>query len=213
MDNDLLKSESCVDEPWRRGENMARVSKRDNQFVARVLAGDATAFGGLYDAHAGGVKAFFLRGGAGDADAEDLTQETFSRAFKSIKTYDARKGEFLTWVGAIARNVVRRHWGRRKQPDGMDPELAEEMFATYDNPGQAAAAGEEVQAIAGCVGALPQELGRLVRLRYVEGRTTRGVGEAAGVPEATVRSRLAEAHALLLACMRGKGFLAADVVE
>ena len=46
------------------------MSKRDNQFVARVLAGDATAFGGLYDAHAGGVKAFFLRGGAGDADAE-----------------------------------------------------------------------------------------------------------------------------------------------
>lgn len=189
------------------------MSKRDNQLVARVLAGDAAAFGGLYDAHAGRVKAFFLRSGAGDADAEDLTQESFTRAFKGLKTYDARKGQFLTWVGAIARNVVRRHWGLRKQPHAMDPELAEEMFATYDNPGQTAAAGEEVQAIAGCVSALPQELARLVRLRYVDGRTTRGVAEAAGMPEATVRSRLAEAHALLLACMRGKGFLPAGAGE
>ena len=95
----------------------------------------------------------------------------------------------------------------------MDPELAEEMFAVHDNPGETAAAGEEMRAIAGCVSALPEELARLVRLRYVEGRTTRGVAEAAGMPEATVRSRLAEAHARLLDCMRGKGFLAVDAVE
>ena len=189
------------------------MSKRDNQLVARVLAGDAGAFGGLYDAHAGRVKAFFLRSGLSDADAEDLTQECFTRAFKGLKTYDARKGEFVTWAGAIARNVVRRHWGRRKQADCMDPELAEEMFATYDNPGETAAAGEEMQPVAGCVAALPEELARLVRLRYVEGRATRGVGEVAGMPEATVRSRLAEAHARRIECMRGKGFLAIDAME
>jgi RNA polymerase sigma-70 factor (ECF subfamily) len=182
------------------------VSKRDNQLVARILAGDAAAFTELYDAHAGRTKAFFLRAGFTPADAEDLLQESFVRAFRSIGSYDARKGEFVTWLGAIARNVARRQWGRRREADLLDPGLAEEMFAVHDNPGETAAAGEEIRAIGDCISLLPGDLARLVRLRYVEGRTTRGVAQAAGMPEATVRSRLAEAHGKLAECMSGKGF-------
>jgi DNA-directed RNA polymerase specialized sigma24 family protein len=54
---------------------------------------------------------------------------------------------------------------------------------------------------------LSPDVANLVRLRYVEARTTRGVGQAAGLPESTVRLRLAEARNLLERCLRGKGVL------
>ncbi len=58
-----------------------------------------------------------------------------------------------------------------------------------------------------CISCLPRELAEIVRLRYVEGRTTRSVGERMGMPEATVRLRLEQAQSLLAQCLKGKGFL------
>lgn len=182
------------------------MSKRDLQLVAGCLAGEAAAFESLFEAHAGRTKAYFLRCGFQPTDAEDLMQESFVRAFKSLDTFDAGKGALTTWLGAIARNVARKQWAKRALPDSFDPELAEQMFATRDNPGDHAAGREELQAVSDCIALLPVELGRLVRLRYVEGRTTRGVGEVIEMPESTVRGRLDEARSKLRWCMKQKGF-------
>ena len=179
----------------------------ERQLVRRAQAGEPAAFTALHAAHAGRVRAYFLRSGFASADADDLAQDVFLRAFRSLGTYDEQRGSVAGWLGAIARNVARRQWGRRSRGELFDPELAEEMFPAEDDPRESPEALEEFQAVRFCVDALPPELARLVRLRYVEGRTTRGVAEAAGVPESTVRVRLAEARELLARCMREKGFL------
>lgn len=181
---------------------------RERQLVSRCLAGDAPAQEALYRLHAGRILAHFLRSGFARADAEDLLQETFVRAFRSLRTFDAARGSLGTWLAAIARNVARKRWHRRREAESFDPELAEEMLAAPDNPGREAERREETDAVAGCVAALPDELERIVRLRYVEGRTTRGIATAAGMPESTVRLRLAEAHERLARCLRGKGVTA-----
>ena len=183
------------------------VDERDAQLVSRCLGGDAGAFEALYDAHAGRIAAYFSRSGFTHADADELVQETFTRAFRSLRTFDAARGRFAAWVATIARNVARRRWGRRTEPGNFDPELAENVLVGGDNPHTAAARQEEIEALRDCIARLPAELGRIVRLRYVEGRTTRGVAAAAAIPEATVRSRLAEAHRRLQRCLEGKGVL------
>lgn len=173
--------------------------------IRRALAGEGGAFTALHAAHAGRVRAYLLRSGLTSADADDLAQEVFLRAFRSLATYDAERGPFAAWLGAVARNVVRRHWSRRSRGELFDPELAEEMFPADEDPASSPEAMEEIEAIGLCVDALPSALARLVRLRYVDGRTTRGVAEAAGMPESTVRARLAEARDLLARCLREKG--------
>lgn len=183
------------------------MNERDGQLISRARAGDAAGYQGLYDRHARRIAAYFSRSGFARADADDLLQETFSRAFRSLGSFDESRGAFGTWLSAIARNVARRRWARRPAPESFDPELAEDVLGVCDNPGETAAQREEIDAVRGCVASLPAELGRIVRLRYVEGRTTRGVAEAAGMPEATVRSRLNEAHALLGRCLRDKGVI------
>jgi RNA polymerase sigma-70 factor (ECF subfamily) len=187
------------------------VSESEGQLVSRAASGDSAAWRELYDAHAGCVVAYLLRSGFARGDADDLTQDTFLRALRSLRTFDPARGAFGAWLGAIARNVARKHWGRRAQPDNFDPDLAADVLADPadgPNPGPAQAARrEEMDAVADCIARLPEELARLVRLRYVEGRTTRGVAEAAGTPEATVRVRLAEAHNRLRQCLKSKGVM------
>lgn len=179
----------------------------DTTLIQQCLSRDAKAYETLYHAHAGRVAAYFLRSGFGHADADDLTQETFARAFRSLRTFDAERGTFRRWLAEIARNVARTHWGRRKQVALFDAELAEQTFLAPENPADTPEAREELAAVGDCVGRLPEELWQVVRLRYVEGRTLRGVGAAAKMPEATVRLRLKEALALLERCLKQKGML------
>ena len=101
----------------------------ERHLVLRALAGEESACEELYDRHGGRVMAYLLRSGFVRADADDLTQEVFLRAFKSLRTFDAARGAFAAWVGAIARNVARRQWGKRRGGESFDSQLAEEMFA------------------------------------------------------------------------------------
>ena len=183
------------------------MDRDDANIVARALAGDRAAFEALWSRHAGRVRAYLRRRGFRDHDAEDLTQETFVRVHKSLVTFDPARGDFGGWLAVIARNVARRAAGRRPEPASFDPELAEATFASEGNPGAEAARREELDALAECMEKLSPELGRIVRLRYVEARTTRGVAAAVGAPESTVRLRLAEAKGLLETCLKGKGFM------
>lgn len=190
------------------GMDRAGHSAGDGQreIVGRCLAGERSAQEDLYAAHAGRVKAYLLRRGFAGPDADDLTQDTFVRAFRSLGTFDPRRGSLRTWIGAIARNVARKRWGGRPAPQTLSLEFAEEMFPAEDNPGESPGAREEQAALGACIEELPAELGRLIRLRYVEGRTTRGISAATEIPEATVRARLVEARQRLGRCLKAKGF-------
>ena len=181
--------------------------KSEEQWVSAYLAGEQGAADALYAAHSRRVMAYFTRSGFDAADAEDRTQETFVRAFRSLATFDTRRGTLSAWLGAVARNVARKHWRRRSSGEHFDPELAERVLEAPGNSGDLAEAREEIAAVRDCVDRLPDELGRIVRLRYVEARTTRGIAAATGISEATVRLRLSQARAELARCLRGKGVL------
>ncbi len=153
------------------------------------------------------MKAYFLRSGFQASDADDLVQETFLRAYKSIRTFDPQRGRFGTWISTIARNVTRRRWGSRDGADSYDPEIAAEVFeADLDRRGDPQWR-ERMDAVSDCVGELPDELHRVVRLRYVDGLTTRAIAAETGLAEATVRLRLKESQALIQNCLRIKGIV------
>ena len=177
----------------------------DVEIIQNCLAGRAEAYESLYASHSRRVRAYFGRCGFSAADADDLTQEAFIRAFGSLRTFDATRGSFGGWLTAIVRNVARRHFNRRADARDFDPELAERTLADHSNPGHSAERQEEIDALEDCIALLPKELGTVIRLRYVEARTTRGIAVATGMPESTVRLRLSEAKAALASCLRTKG--------
>jgi RNA polymerase sigma-70 factor (ECF subfamily) len=179
----------------------------DPERAAGQSAGGAPDFETLYREHAGGVAAYFERSGFAAADADDLAQQTFVRAYRSLATFDPRRGTPAEWLAAIARNVARKAWRRRRDAGWFDPALAEDVLRAPEDAADSPGAREEIRAVAECVEALPADLARVVRMRYVEGRTTRGIAEAVGLAEATVRLRLQEALDAVARCLRAKGVL------
>ena len=169
----------------------------ERQLLAQCLAGDEDARERLYSRHAGCVMAWLLRSGFARADADDLLPETFLRAFRSLATFDAGRGTLRGWIGAIARNVARRQWEKRRETNRFDAELAEEILPAREDASCAPENAEEIDLLRSAIRALPGELRRVLELRYVEGLTGRAVAETLGMPEATVRLRLREAYGLL----------------
>lgn len=92
----------------------------ESLLVARALAGrDQAAFAELVLQHQRLVRAWLARLCGRDPQLlEDLTQETFLRAFRNLASF---KGEakFSTWLYRIALNQVKDYW-RRKQLDWVD---------------------------------------------------------------------------------------------
>jgi RNA polymerase sigma-70 factor, ECF subfamily len=74
--------------------------------VTRVCAGDAEAFRLVFDRYSRPVISFIFDMVNDRALAEELTQETFVRAFRAIRT-KRRETKLSTWLFGIARNVAR----------------------------------------------------------------------------------------------------------
>jgi RNA polymerase sigma-70 factor (ECF subfamily) len=103
-----------------------------------------TDFAAVYDEHVWRVYGYFAYWSGSRGDAEDLTQQTFERAFRAWGRYDPARAGVSTWLLAIARNLLVDHLrvaaaGRRRpladedlerlaaDPDaidlGLDPDL------------------------------------------------------------------------------------------
>ncbi|WP_246626399.1 sigma-70 family RNA polymerase sigma factor [Modestobacter italicus] len=77
--------------------------------VRRAQAGDAEGFGRLYDRYSGVVFRYLLPRVHDRATAEDLTSETFVRAFRRIDSLSFQGRDVGAWLVTIARNLVLDH--------------------------------------------------------------------------------------------------------
>lgn len=77
----------------------------DDQLMARVAAGDASAFHALVDRHADRVLVLSRRILGNQADAEDAVQEVFVRLWTRAGRYRAGRARFTTWLYRIVVNA------------------------------------------------------------------------------------------------------------
>ncbi|MYW69337.1 sigma-70 family RNA polymerase sigma factor [Streptomyces sp. SID8379] len=85
-------------------------SARMMELVERAQAGEADAFGRLYDQYSDTVYRYIYYRVGGKATAEDLTSETFLRALRRIGTFTWQGRDFGAWLVTIARNLVADHF-------------------------------------------------------------------------------------------------------
>lgn len=115
------------------------MSENIRELVERCLAGDETAMSELMDQYRGQVFGLCYRMLGHRQDAEDITQETFVRVFRSLQRWDDQR-DFKPWLFAIAGNRCRSlisTRGRRPQakdlvddiPDGTPDDQAAKNLA------------------------------------------------------------------------------------
>ena len=163
----------------------------DDALVARARDGDMAAFEELVMRHADRLYGSLRRFGLEDAEAQDVAQETFLRAWRGLKSFrgDAR---FFTWLYRIGFNEAQRRLARR--PGASVVPGGDEALETLADagPGPAAEAeiGELREALVRALGDLPVDLRAPVVLRDVEGLSTREAASVLELSEAAFKSRL-----------------------
>ena len=82
--------------------------KTETDIIARVLNGDRRVYAKLIEEYKTPIFNLAYRMTGNPADAEDLTQETFIRAYKYLWRYHSRR-KFFTWLYTISYNLVKNH--------------------------------------------------------------------------------------------------------
>jgi RNA polymerase sigma-70 factor (ECF subfamily) len=140
--------------------------------------------------HVYGYLAFRLRS---QADAEDLTQLTFERAFKAWDSYDERKGTLRTWLITIARNTLidhRRRGDSRPQAAAIRGELAETDAGVEEGPEQSLGIDP---ALAAALERLSRRERSVVALRFGADLPTREIAEVLDLSVAHVQQIMSRA--------------------
>lgn len=92
---------------------MEQTLTQDEELIRASQAGEDTAFRELMMRYMGPIFNFSKQYSKTDEDAEDITQDTFYKAWRHIKRFDANKS-FKPWLYAIARNTALDHIKRKR---------------------------------------------------------------------------------------------------
>jgi RNA polymerase sigma-70 factor, ECF subfamily len=165
----------------------------DEALVSQAVRGDRDAFAQLVDRHRGRVFAILLRS-VGDRElAEDLTQETFVKAYQRLDSYSPDIARFQSWIITIATRTG-IDASRRRRPSESLEQLAEEKG--WDPPSEARTdSGVESDAVSEQVHRylqkLPERQRVAVTLKHIEGLP---FAEIAGIMGCSVNSAKVHAH-------------------
>ena len=177
----------------------------EHLLLAMAKNGDVDAFNRLVLLHQDAVYGFSLSLTRQTAIADDLTQETFISAFRSIAKM--RGSNVRGWLLRIARNKAYDHFRRqkRRREDSVDDETSafrERLPSQNPSPADVAINSELREALEHCVGSLGFEQREVIVLIDVQGRSYEDVSEVCGVNIGTVKSRLNRARRRVRDCLR-----------
>ena len=170
----------------------AHAGPSDESLVARVAAGDAEAFGALYDRHARAVHSYALARTGSAPEAEEVCQDAFLALWRHAARFDPGRGGVRAWLVGIARHRAidrLRAQARRARAEGA----AEEAAAREPLDDSVARAGmerAEASRVRRLLEELPPEQRDALLLVHAGGLSHREVAEACGLPLGTVKGRL-----------------------
>lgn len=171
----------------------------DNIVVARIRAGDAAAYRLLVDRYTPMVFQLTQRFSDTPADADDLAQDIFVKAYRSLEHFGGRS-RFSSWLYAIALNCCRDYAKnvRRKIYRLSDSHGAEDAFGRLaEAPDQRLEATEQAQALRNALLHLPESLALPFLLYYNHGFPHRTIATMLGTTEGAVKVRVHRARQTL----------------
>ncbi len=181
-----------------------RSQDTDRILVEQAQKGDYSAFDKLVTEHRGKVYAMIVNMVKNDADAWDLTQDSFIKAWKALPKFENRS-KFSTWLFRISHNVV-YDWARKKKIQS-EGELDDNLFSAADIdpnaktvPSQPSSPDREMEKaelrveIEMALAKLSEKHREVILLREVQGMDYKEISEIIGASVGTVMSRLFNAR-------------------
>ena len=156
------------------------------ELVDQAVAGDAAAFGALYDRFVAPVYRYFYYRTREQSEAEDLTEQVFLKAWQAIGKFRWHGRPFLAWLYRLAHNTHTDHVRRRRptvpldreqyRPASAEQEAASELMQTLD-----------ADLLRRAMGRLTPEQRQVIILRFAEGLDTSQIARVLDEQEPAIR--------------------------
>ncbi|MFM2171906.1 MAG: hypothetical protein RI957_2135 [Verrucomicrobiota bacterium] len=198
-----------MDPPWG-GQGAEETA--DDELVTRSQSGDLKAYDQLVIRHRNRIFAMIRNMTHHEADAWDLTQDVFIKAWNALVHFES-KAKFSTWLYRIAHNVV-YDWNRKRKHE-IAGELHDEIFDNEridpaavaiphvgDSPDQKMEMGELKKKIEHALSKISPEHREIVILKDVQGLAYKEIADVMGCTIGTVMSRLFYARQKLQTLLR-----------
>lgn len=158
----------------------------DHRLVKLAQAGDMEAFGGLYDRYAADLYRFIYAHCHNRLDAEDMSAETFLRAWDSLSRYRERGHPFSAYLYRIARNLLADYYRHNARLLELDEASAENIFVQLPSDRQIEAARQSQRLLQG-LRALNPDYRSVLILRFVNQLTITEAAQALERSEGALR--------------------------
>jgi len=171
------------------------VQETDEELIARLAHGDLDALDALYARYARPVFSLAVRVLGDEAEAEEITQDVFERAWRHAASFDRERGRFATWLLSVTHHVaidaVRK---RKRRPQAVGGEPAALALQLVADP-HVDVAGATVNHVDGkevrlALRMLPEPQRRAIELAYFAGLSHLEIAAMLGDPLGTVKARI-----------------------
>lgn len=194
-------------ETARRSESR----REDSELIRQAIAGDQEAFRRLMDKYRPAIYHLISRMISDKTEVHDLTQETFVKAFASLKSFN-HVYAFSTWLYKIASNTCIDHLRKKKlqtfsidqttDPSGDD--------YSYDLPDTTYGADKEIltdqrsRLVNQAIDSLPEKYRAVIMLRHLEEKNYDEIAEILELPLGTVKAHIFRGRELLYKYLKKK---------
>ncbi|MEO8584883.1 MAG: sigma-70 family RNA polymerase sigma factor [Acidobacteriota bacterium] len=160
--------------------------------MRRISSGDPAALSELYDQSSRFVYGICMKVLRNPADAEEVTLDVFTQAWRQADRFDADRGEPLAWLLMLARSRaidrLRSLGGTRRHEE--DLEQARGLASTGADPETSSSLAQRASTVRAALLGLPAEQREVIELAYFEGLTHTEIAAKLAQPLGTAKSRI-----------------------
>ncbi|GAB4508801.1 MAG: sigma-70 family RNA polymerase sigma factor [Anaerolineae bacterium] len=163
----------------------------DQELMARVATRDEQALTELYRRYGDAVYSLAMRMLNQSQWAEEVTQDTFLKAWHQADRWSAAQGELVAWLLTITRHtaidLIRRE---RRRPERINTHI-DDLAEVLGNPGLVDDPNwQDGRFMAHLMRELPKEQSMLIQMAFYQGYSHSDIAELLGLPLGTVKTRL-----------------------
>jgi RNA polymerase sigma-70 factor (ECF subfamily) len=184
----------------------------DVELLRQARSGEALAFGALVRKHQDAIYGLTVRMVGEAATAEELTQDTFLRAWRNLGGFRG-EARVSTWLYRIAVNLCLDHLGsrqtrQRRRETGLDaPGEGPHAFVAHQpGPDEQLEEQEVTAAFQQALDDLDPDHRAAFLLRHQEGLASAEIAAALGISPANAKVRVHRARQMILTSLRRLGF-------
>lgn len=167
--------------------------------IARIRKGDADAYAEIVTACQDSLRSALGGFARSSEELEDFCHRAFVDAYFKLKDYDPRRGPFLPWFLALARNGVLEEFRRRRSEERR---LHRYVERTVQEGSPFEADDRARLALERCLNEFERADAEMIRARYREGRSCDDIASALGKTSVATRKALQRLRERLRACVQ-----------